>query len=162
MEFSFAADRKLVFFVQAGGLKRCVEFGDRSSAGASVFMTKDRKVANAIRKHPLSRRGVITETTPAEVIEESMRPSAPEPYNVRVSNGRKVTKAPAKVKDTPQEPVAGTDGKNVREYDNFSVAREAIAKEFGIPKKNLRTPTALDKVAGENGFTIRYKSADQQ
>lgn len=161
MEFTFASDRKLVFFVQAGGLKRCVEFGDRSIAGASIFMTKDPKVANAIRKHPLSRRGVITETTPAQIIDESKRPSAPEPYNVRVSNSMKGKKTSKKTVEASKEPVAETAKGNVREYDNFSVAKEAIAREFNIPKKDVRTPTALDRVAKEKGFIIKYKNAEQ-
>ena len=163
MEFSFAADRKLVFFVQAGGLRRCVEFGDRNDAGASVFMTSDAKAAMAIRKHPLTRRGVIRETTPASVIDESLKASVESKiYNVRESNKNRGKKTSRKASDTPAEPVADTGSDNVREYDNFSVAKEAICREFGIQKKDLRNPAALDKVAKENGFTIRYKNAEQK
>lgn len=163
MEFTFAADRKLVFFVTAGGLKRCVEFGDRNEAGASVFMTKDPKVAMAIRRHPLTRRGVITDTTPAAVVDELLQASAaPKAYDVRTSNANRGKASAGKTEAAPKKTVADDAGGSVREYENFTVAREAISKEFGIPKKNLRTPTALDRTARENGFTIRYKNAERQ
>ena len=70
-------------------------------------------------------------------------------------------KTPKNTKEASKTPVAETAGDNVREYDNFSVAKEAVAREFNIPKKNLRTPTALDKVAKEKGFIIMYKNAEQ-
>lgn len=162
MEFTFAAERKVVFFVQAGGLRRCVEFGDRNEAGASVYVTKDPKIANAIRKTSMARRGVIVETTPASVIEESLKAPS-KPYSVSESNRNRGKKAETgKTGSAPTDTAGKDDGLEVREYDNYTVAREAITREFNIPKKDVRNPTALDRVAKENGFTIKYKNAGQQ
>ena len=36
---------------------------------------------------------------------------------------------------------------------------EAICKEFGIPKTKVRTPAALEKLAKDNGFVIKYNNA---
>ena len=136
MEYSFAAERKVILTVQAGGRNRLVEFGERNEYGVSCFNTSDGAVANAIRKHSLARRGVIIETTP---------PQQPEPEAAPVVENSK--------------PATGGETGNVRTYDNYTIAREAITKEFGILKSTVRTPTALDKVAREHGFTIRYSNA---
>lgn len=139
MYYSFAADRKLVFVVQAGGRKRLVEFGERGDNGVSLFTTTDENVAQAIRRSSMSRRGIIVETT----VEQK-----PE------------TRPEAAVK-TPEKPVEKPAEGNVREYDNFTVAREAITREFSIPKSEVRNPTALDRAAKEHGFSIIYKNAEK-
>ena len=66
MEYTFASRRQLSFIIQAGGRNLLVAFGNRNQAGVSVFMTSDPKVAHAVRKHALTRRGVIEETTKPE------------------------------------------------------------------------------------------------
>lgn len=140
MYYSFAADRKLVFVVQASGRKRLVEFGERSDRGVSLFSTTDENVAQAIRRSSMSRRGIIVETTVEQQPEEKKTESS-------VKNQK--------------EPVSENTQSDVREYDNFTVAREAITKEFGIPKTEVRNPTALERAAKEHGFSIRYKNAEK-
>lgn len=141
MVYTFAAERKLVFVVQTGGHNRLVEFGDRNQNGTSVFMTTDPGVAQAVRRNSLYRRGVIQETT-----------KEPEPQPVSASKTVKSTEKTAPAADGSPE---------VREYDNFTVAREAIVKEFGIKKSEVRNPTALARVAGERGFSIKYLNAER-
>jgi hypothetical protein len=166
MYYSFSAERKIAFVVSAGGVRRLVEFGDRNENGTSTFVTQDRKVAIAIRKHSMSRRGVIVETTPN--LDEEPVPEAPKPQPRSLAVVKGVVKGvvkqpkagkPATAK-TNVEQKQDTDGK-VREYANFTVAKEAICKEFGIPKSSVRNPTALSKVAASNGFTIKYTSAEK-
>lgn len=139
MEYTFAAERKVVLTVQAGGRNRLVEFGERNEAGVSTFFTTNDAVAQAIRRHSLSRRGVIVETT---------KPQEPAP-----EKAKKATAAPQK----PEEKTS--DGTPVRAFDNYSVARETITKELGIPKTKVRNPAALEKIAKENGFIIKYNNA---
>lgn len=139
MEFTFAAERKLVFVIQAGGRNRLVEFGDRNENGVSVFSTTDAAVAQAVRRSSLSRRGVIAETT---------KYPDPEP----------VTEKPVKAAEKKVEKPAGTP---VREYENFTLARESITKEFGLKKSEVRNPTALARVASEHGFSIKYLNAEK-
>ena len=138
MEYTFAAERKVVLTVQTGGRNRLVEFGERNESGVSTFFTTNDAVAACIRRHSLSRRGVIIETT---------KPQEP---------------APEKPKDTApaqkQEPTTD-DGLKIRAFDNYSVAREEICKEFGVNKSKVRTPAALEKLARDNGFVIKYNNA---
>lgn len=155
----------------AGGTRRLVEFGDRNDNGASVFSTHDPKVAQAIRKHSMSRRGVIVETTPHQEEAPVIVAPKPQPRTLGVVKGvtkapldnrpnstQKLTAGPAKKAEKPaEEKPAG----NIREYANFTVAKEAICKEFQLAKSKVRNPTALDKIAAEKGFSIRYKSAEK-
>lgn len=143
MEYTFAAERKLVFVVQCGGRNRLVEFGDRNISGASVFITTDPNVAQAIRRSSLSRRGVIVETT---------KPQEPAPEKASQTNTNTTQKT-----QSPQEPASP----EVRPYENFTLAREAIIKEFGLKKSEVRNPTALARVAQEHGFTIKYLNAEK-
>lgn len=142
MTYTFAADRRVIFVVQCGGRNRLVEFGERNENGVSAFSTTDAAVAAAIRKSSLSRRGAITDTT-----------KYPEPG----------TQAPMKKEEKKkQAQEAGTaSAPEVREFDNFTLAREAITKEFGLKKSEVRNPTALARVAQEHGFTIKYLNAEK-
>ena len=122
-----------------------MSFGNRNQTGVSVFMTTDEKVAKAIRRHSLCRRGVIEETTPKQ-----------EPA-VTVVKPPQTVQEPA---DIPAKQPTGdtTEVEAVeREYDNYTVARESICKEFGIKKEKVRNPTALARAAKEHGIIIKYK-----
>lgn len=183
MDFTFAAERKVVFTIQASGMRLLVEFSERNQSGVSSYFTSNPKVAEAIRKSSLSRRGVIIETTPNELLQQALSENtqaktvpqrslaqvkgvgASKPKAAALNLGastaaRKV--ADNAVKKAAMDAAASQQtSDDVREYENFSVAREKISKEFSIPKKDVRTPTALAKVAKEHGFTIRYKNAEQ-
>lgn len=146
MVYTFAAERKLVFVVQTGGHNRLVEFGDRNQNGTSVFATTDANVAAAVRRSSLYRRGVIIETT------REPEPAAPSPSpGTSAFPGTSGSSVTSGSSASPE----------VREYDNFTVAREAIVKEFGIKKSEVRNPTALARVAQEHGFNIKYLNAER-
>ena len=146
----------------AGGVRRLVEFGDRNLNGASSFLTSDAKVAQAIRRHSMSRRGIIIETTPNQKDDPVVEEAKPQPRTLGVVKGvvkpaatqtRKLVAKKTDAKNTqPHQEPAG----KVREFANFSVAKSAISKEFGIPKTKIKTASALDKFASENGFSIKY------
>ena len=165
MFYSFAAERKIAFVVIAGGIRHLVEFGDRNINGASSFTTQDAKVAKAIRKHSMSRRGVIVETTPHQDIEPEEEIRKPQPRTLGMVKGvvrnaavAKPVGRPRKVKKVePEETPTG----EIREYANFTVAKEAICKEFQIPKSKVKTITALTKFAAEKGFSIKYLNAER-
>ena len=130
----------MIFVVQCGGRNRLVEFGERNANGVANFNTTDPAVAAAIRKSSLSRRGAITETT-----------KYPDP---EAQTPKKEVKKQAPIADKAIAPT-------VREYENFTLAREAITKEFGLKKSEVRNPTALGRVAQEHGFTIKYLNAEK-
>ena len=165
-----------------------VQFGDPNSNGVSTFTTKDPKVANAIRKNSLSRRGIICESSEsagkeletekkvkktakvAELVEEASalrqhteqeaaqgeQTDTQEQHDTAEAtteaSGETTDEAPAETADE-----GGEKAPEEREYDNYTIAREAICKEFGINKSTVRNPTALAKVAQEHGITITYK-----
>lgn len=144
MDYIFSAERKLVFTIRIGGRNLLVEFGDRNSGGMSSFVTSDARVAHAIRRTSLSRRGVIIESTPA---------------NQAASTPKPVPSAVVPRQPQPQLQPSDLPASSVRSYDNFTLAREAIVKEFGIRKSDVRNPTALARFAQEKGFTIKYNNA---
>ena len=164
-----------------------VQFGDPNSNGVSTFTTKDPKVANAIRKNSLSRRGIICESSESagkeletekkvkktakvtELVDEASalrqhteqeaaqgeQTDTQEQYDTAEAT----TEAPAETADEGAETAdeGGEKAPEEREYDNYTIAREAICKEFGINKSTVRNPTALAKVAQEHGIIITYK-----
>lgn len=170
-------------------------FGDRNQAGVSVFMTNNEKVANAIRRHSLSRRGVIQETTkeqpnggvrnteavPQSTIQKKVNKQAAVVV-LTAEDGETVTStdktAEGKTATAPgpddkstvatesddksatareHTVEAGTGEPEEREYDNYTVARESICKEFGIKKSEVRNPSTLNDVAKAHGIIIKYK-----
>lgn len=150
MDYIFSAERKLVFTIRTGGRNLLVEFGDRNSGGMSSFVTSDARVAHAIRRTSLSRRGVIIESTPANQADTTPNPAPSSPSHPTLPTSPTIPNNPS-ASASPSSPV--------RSYDNFTLAREAIVKEFGIRKSDVRNPTALARFAKEKGFTISYNNA---
>lgn len=155
MEYTFAAQRQLSFIVSVGGRNRLVSFGNRNQAGVAIFMTSDEKVANVIRRHSLSRRGVIQETTPKTAAEAK---PAEKQAEVATPKDRVTTSTKEKVKEpgTTKGATASSEPKE-RTFDNYTVARETICKELGIKKSEVRNPNTLAQVAKEHGIIIKYK-----
>lgn len=159
MKYVFAAERKLIFIISAGGINRLVEFSDRNRDGGSSFQTDDAKVAKAIRKGSLYKRGVIQQVSgPTEEDEaqiEAMqnflkRPSKADAWKDKTPVSDKIVKHV----EEPQQP-----GQRVMEFNNITFAREAISRELGIPKAQLRSQAALDKAAKDAGIVIKYVAA---
>lgn len=150
MDYIFSAERKLVFTIRTGGRNLLVEFGDRNSGGMSSFVTSDTKIAQAIRRTSLSRRGVIIESTPANQADTTPNPVPSSPSRPDLPTSPTIPDKPS---------ASASTGSSVRSYDNFTLAREAIVKEFGIKKSDVRNPTALARFAQEKGFTIKYNNA---
>lgn len=153
-EYRFAAERQLIFHANVGGKTMLVEFGERSSYGASVFITPDPNIAQAIRRTSMFQRGVIKETTP----EEKPAVAAAKKADT-ATNGKTSLEAakPAKTTKASQEQPKATNPDNIIEADNFTQAKEIVARRLGIDRRTMKNPASLDKVAKENGLTIHYK-----
>jgi len=152
MEYKFAAQRQLSFIISVGGRNRLVSFGNRNQAGVAIFMTSDEKVANVIRRHSLSRRGVIQETTPKTAADDTAKVAKP----AVKTTGTMAKAAPTAAKPAPKPVSTDADPKE-RTFDNYTVARETICKELGIKKGDVRNPNTLAQVAKEHGIIIKYK-----
>ena len=168
MNYTFVSKRQLSFIISVGGRNLLVPFGSRNDAGVAAFMTTDEKVARAIRRHSLSRRGIIEETTKPEAVvaappQHTVKKPAAGATGVVTGDGKNVDEMhgtkPQEGTGKPAGEAAGTVAEQ-REYDNYTVAREAICKEFGIKKGDVRNPAALEQVAKEHGITIIYKNAN--
>lgn len=144
MIYEFAAQRQFIFSVQVDGRTHLVQFGEQNQFGSSIFQTQASKIADMIRNTPLFKNGAINETT---IVKEPEKPAIP------VKNKSVETKATTPITAT------GNDEKGERKqtFSNFSQAREWFCKTFNIPKRNLRTPTALQKLAIEKCITVIYK-----
>lgn len=158
MKYEFAAERKMIFFATAGGKKRLIEFSDRNSAGASQFQTNEAVIARAVRRTSFFKRGVIVQTAgPTEEDEKALlQQYAPKRKSIAsVFQQAAAPSSKAEKRSAEPSPVAGK-AENVREFPNFTMAREAVSKELGIPKSKLRNPTALSKAAADHGIAIKY------
>lgn len=153
MEYTFASQRQLSFVVSVGGRNLLVPFGSRNQAGVAAFMTHDEKVAQAIRRHSLSRRGIIQETTKPDANTTGTVAAKPAEAPKPQGSQQPAVKAEAKPETAKQQELQTKE----REYDNYTVARESICKELGIKKADVRNPTALARVAQEHGIIIKYK-----
>jgi len=163
MKYVFAAERKLVFPVAAGGIKRLVEFSDRNSQGASVFQTDDANIAKAITNTSLARRGVISVVScPPEEEDKAQSPVVPKSEIANKPSNRlrrKANKADLKEQEPDKSPKTAIQNEKVREYANFTLAKEAISKEFGIDKNIIKNPIVLARIAKDNGILIKYQDA---
>lgn len=139
MDYKFAANRKVSFIVEADGQNWLVQFDDPNQSGVSAFITTNAKIAHAVRRHAFSRRGIIKETT-----EEPVKPVADTEGVVAEKPAEKPAAKPAAEADE-------------REFDNYTVARETLCKEFDVNKSTIRNPEALAKLAAEHGIVIKYK-----
>lgn len=183
MEYKFVSNRKVSFIVSADGQNWLVQFDDPNQSGVCGFMTSNPKVAHAVRRHPMSRRGVIkeigatsldSEGTAAEmpdgetsgVVEGSGNESTvTEPDNETTAEQAEaepeaetsLDSEGTKAEDTAAENAEEATTAEEREYDNYTVAREEICKEFGVNKSTVRNPDALAQLAKEHGITITYK-----
>lgn len=152
----FSAERQLIFHIVVDGRTQLVQFGERSQWGASNFSTTDEKVAAAIKRHSMYKRGVIT-----EFVQEDKKPAK----QVRKPAGKAECTAAQQPQDTgkegqepptPETPPGETDAANVIEAENFTQAREAVMKRLGIGKDAVKNPILLQQVAKEAGLTIKY------
>ncbi len=168
--YSFAAERQLIFYANVGGRSRLIQFGERNHAGASVFMTQEEKVAEAVRRNSMFKRGVITETT----IKEEVKPVIAEAEPQRTEQTGKAKKnakggkkgsakkggknaAPVKAESVKAEAEPQRTEQEAKSFRDFSHAREWFGKEYGVSRKELRNPTMLAEYAKKYNVTIKYE-----
>lgn len=139
--FEFAAERQYIFKVEIDNIPRLVSFGDKYGSGASMFQTKDPKVAEAIRRTSMFRRGAIKETT------------HPEPKKVKGSaNG-----TAAKGKETTKKKEPELEEKV---FTNITQAKDWVSKEYKIPKTQLRKPETVVAEAKKHKVRLIIKAIE--
>lgn len=165
--FIFSAARQLIFYVTVEGRRLLVQFEERNQFGASNFTTTNEKVADAIRKHSMFERGIISENTPPQEVKKKRRRDRTN--GADGVNGADVAENAQRQDDTPEEPRDSEQGEgdltppspdesddNVIEVENFTQAKEAVIKRLGVSVDSIKTPILLNKVCKDNGLKIKY------
>ena len=112
------------------GLIKNVEF-EACGVGVYSYMTDNKQVAEAIRKHPLTQQG--------RIIDKS-EPEEPE---------QEVVGKPMDGMDEVKNP-------NVLHFDNITKAKNYLAKEFKVDTRGLKSPASVKAKAKELGVDIDF------
>lgn len=126
--YRFVANSMFIFAVALhNGLIKNVEF-EACGIGVYSYMTDNKQVAEAIRKHPLTQQGrIIDKSEPEERVEEVVR----------------------KLMDVVKN-------QNVLHFDNITKAKNYLHKEFKIDTRGLKSPDSVKAKAKELGIDIDF------
>lgn len=130
--YRFVANSMFIFAVALpSGLIKNVEF-EACGVGVYSYMTDNKQVAEAIRKHPLTQQGRITDRSePEDLVEEV------------------VGKLMDVIIDAVKNP-------NVLHFDNITKAKNYLAKEFKVDTRGLKSPASVKAKAKELGVDIDF------
>lgn len=129
--YRFVANSMFIFAVSLhSGLIKNVEF-EACGVGVYSYMTDNKQVAEAIRKHPLTQQG--------RIIDKS-EPEEPE---------QEVVGKPMDGMDEVKNP-------NVLHFDNITKAKNYLAKEFKVDTRGLKSPASVKAKAKELGVDIDF------
>lgn len=126
--YRFVANSMFIFAVALpSGLIKNVEF-EACGIGVYSYMTDNKQVAEAIRKHPLTQQGrIIDKSEPEERVEEVV----------------------GKLMDVVKN-------LNVLHFDNITKAKNYLHKEFKIDTRGLKSPDSVKAKAKELGIDIDF------
>jgi hypothetical protein len=128
--YRFVANSMFIFAVALpSGLIKNVEF-EACGVGVYSYMTDNKQVAEAIRNHPLTKQGRITDKS---------EPEEPE----------QVAEKPVDGMDAVKDP-------NVLHFDNITKAKNYLAKEFKVDTRGLKSPASVKAKAKELGVDIDF------
>lgn len=126
--YRFVANSMFIFAVALpSGLIKNVEF-EACGVGVYSYMTDNKQLAEAIRKHPLTQQGrIIDKSEPEERVEEVV----------------------GKLMDVVKN-------LNVLHFDNITKAKNYLHKEFKIDTRGLKSPDSVKAKAKELGIDIDF------
>lgn len=128
--YRFVANSMFIFAVALpSGLIKNVEF-EACGVGVYSYMTDNKQVAEAIRKHPLTKQGrIIDKSEPEE---------------------------PVQVAEKPVDGMDAVKDPNVLHFDNITKAKNYLAKEFKVDTRGLKSPASVKAKAKELGVDIDF------
>ena len=144
--YEFASERKYVFKVETDGIPKLVEFGDAYGSNASIFQTKNRKVAEAIRRTSMFRRGAIKETTKEEEHTKSAAKHQPSERGVNQDDGKAQNSTEPEMEE--------------KTFTNITQAKDWVSKEYKIPKTQLRKPESVVAEAKKHKVKLIIKAIE--
>lgn len=128
--YRFVANSMFIFAVALpSGLIKNVEF-EACGVGVYSYMTDNKQVAEAIRKHPLTKQGRITDKS--------------EPEEPEQEAGK------------PMDGMDGLMGPDVLHFGNITKAKNYLAKEFKVDTRGLKSPASVKAKAKELGVDIDF------
>lgn len=128
--YRFVANSMFIFAVALpSGLIKNVEF-EACGVGVYSYMTDNKQVAEAIRKHPLTQQGrIIDKSEPEEPEQEAGK---------------------------PMDSMDGLMGPDVLHFSNITKAKNYLAKEFKVDTRGLKSPDSVKAKAKELGVDIDF------
>lgn len=128
--YRFVANSMFIFAVALpSGLIKNVEF-EACGVGVYSYMTDNKQVAEAIRKHPLTQQGrIIDKSEPEEPEQEAGK---------------------------PMDSMDGLMGPDVLHFSNITKAKNYLAKEFKVDTRGLKSPDSVKAKAKELGVEIDF------
>lgn len=128
--YRFIANSMFIFAVALpSGLIKNVEF-EACGVGVYSYMTDNKQVAEAIRKHPLTQQGrIIDKSEPEEPEQEAGK---------------------------PMDSMDGLMGPDVLHFSNITKAKNYLAKEFKVDTRGLKSPDSVKAKAKELGVDIDF------
>lgn len=128
--YRFVANSMFIFAVAlSNGLIKNVEF-EACGVGVYSYMTDNKQVAEAIRKHPLTQQGrIIDKSEPEEPEQETGK---------------------------PMDGMDGLMGPDVLHFGNITKAKNYLAKEFKVDTRGLKSPASVKAKAKELGVDIDF------
>ncbi len=128
--YRFVANSMFIFAVALpSGLIKNVEF-EACGVGVYSYMTDNKQVAEAIRKHPLTQQGRITDKSEPEEPEQEA--------------------------EKPMDGMDAVKDENVHHFDNITKAKNYLHKEFKIDTRGLKSPDSVKAKAKELGIDIDF------
>ena len=129
--YRFVANSMFIFAVALpSGLIKNVEF-EACGVGVYSYMTDNKQVAEAIRKHPLTQQGRIIDKSEPEEREQE-------------------------VVGKPMDGMDEVKNPNVLHFDNITKAKNYLAKEFKVDTRGLKSPASVKAKAKELGVDIDF------
>ena len=129
--YRFVANSMFIFAVALpSGLIKNVEF-EVCGVGVYSYMTDNKQVAEAIRQHPLTKQGRITDKSEPEEPEQE-------------------------VVGKPMDGMDEVKNLNVLHFDNITKAKNYLAKEFKVDTRGLKSPASVKAKAKELGVDIDF------
>lgn len=128
--YRFVANSMFIFAVALpSGLIKNVEF-EACGVGVYSYMTDNKQLAEAIRKHPLTQQGrIIDKSEPEEPEQEAGK---------------------------PMDGMDGLMGPDVLHFSNITKAKNYLAKEFKVDTRGLKSPASVKAKAKELGVDIDF------
>lgn len=153
----FFSNRSVNFQINIGGQPFVVMFGDSNIVGQCSFVTRNEKVADAIRRHSFFKKGIVWEK-PEEPVTTGVNNEKPADDGVLMEEPGENSAAIIAEAPGITEQDTTTEEDEVPTFENFTEAKDWFCKKYGVAKTTVRNPTALNSEASARGIKIQYRA----